>query len=158
MKRFTLLLFLIIFLSVPAYAKQKIVGYETKYITTKVKIQKRKYIGKFKITYYCPCSRCCGVGGGIRTATGTRPKAGRTVGVNPNVIKYGTELKIGNHRGYKAEDTGGMSGRHIDIFVNSHREALRKGVDYKKVWIIKTKIKKKRVKVKVPIFEERGKK
>lgn len=124
------LLFLLMFLCVlapfPAYAKAKT-----------IKVKRKTYLGKFYITYYCPCSECCGVGGGKVTASGTTPTAGRTVGVDPSVIPYGTKLKIGNTYGYVAEDTGGGIGnKHIDIFVNSHQEALNKGVAYKDVWAI----------------------
>lgn len=134
-------------------SKWKIIGYETKYIKTKVKYTTKTYLGSFYITYYCPCEQCCGPGGGKITASGTTPKAGRTVGVNPSQIPYGTKLKIGKKDGYVAEDTGGGIGsNHIDIFVNSHAEALDLGTTYKKVWVVKTKYKKKKVKVKIPIY------
>ena len=127
MKKLIILL-LVICLAVqfPAYAKSKT-----------VKVKRKTYLGKFYITYYCPCAECCGIGGGKVTASGTTPTAGRTVGVNPSIIPYGTKLKIGNTYGYVAEDTGGGIGTyHIDIFVNSHAEALQKGVDYKDVWAV----------------------
>lgn len=142
--------------SVPVEAKSKYkrVGYEYKYIKVKVKVKEKKYLGKFYITHYCPCEQCCGVGGGRITASGTVPKAGRTVGVNPSIIPYGTKLRIGGKDGYVAEDTGGGIGTyHIDIFCNSHQEALNAGVGYKKVYIIKTKYKKKKVRVRVPVYE-----
>lgn len=123
-KLIILLLVLCLAVSCPAEAKT-------------VKVKKLTYLGNFFITYYCPCSECCGVGGGTITASGTTPTVGRTVGVNPGVIKYGTKLKIGNKSGYVAEDTGGGIGTyHIDIFVNSHQEALNLGVSYKDVWAI----------------------
>ena len=137
-KLISILLILCLCVSFPAEAKTK-----TEYIT----VTKKVYLGKFKITHYCPCSRCCGVGGGRITASGTRPTAGRTVGVNPRLIPYGTKLKIGKVKGYVAEDTGGGIGwKHLDVFCNSHQEALNKGVLYKDVWkIVKTK---KKVKLK----------
>lgn len=120
------LVFLCLFCSFPAYAKAKT-----------VRVKRKTYLGKFFITYYCACAECCGAGGGKLTASGTTPKAGRTVAINPNMIKYGTKLKIGNKSGYVAEDTGGGIGNyHIDIFVNDHQEALNKGVAYKDVWAI----------------------
>ena len=123
-KLIVLLLACCLAVSVPTYASKK----------PKPKL---KYIGRFYITYYCPCAECCGAGGGKITASGTTPTAGRTVGVNPSIIPYGTNLKIGNTYGYVAEDTGGGIGTyHIDIFVNSHAEALQKGVDYKDVWAV----------------------
>ena len=159
MKKFiSLLLVLCLIVSVPVEAKSKYkkVGYEYRYVKIKVKYREKKYLGKFTITHYCPCESCCGVGGGKITASGTTPKAGRTVGVNPSVIPYGTKLKIGSKYGYVAEDTGGgLEPYHIDVFVNSHQEAIEKGVQYKKVWVVKTKYKKKKVKVRVPIYEKR---
>ena len=155
-KLIALLMVLCLAVSVPVEAKTKYkkVGYEYKYIKIKVKVKEKKYLGKFTITHYCPCEQCCGVGGGKITASGTVPKAGRTVGVNPNLIPYGTKLKIGGQEGYVAEDTGGGIGwNHIDVFCNSHQEALNKGVGYKKVWIVKTKYKKKKVRVKIPVYE-----
>lgn len=111
--------------------------YKTEYITTK------QYFGKYKITYYCPCRKCCGKY--TRTASGTKPKAGRTISVDPKKIKLGSKIKIGN-KIYIAEDTGGaIKGKKIDIFVRTHKEALRKGVKYKKVYLIQ----KKKVRVKV---------
>ena len=153
-----LILVICLTISVPVEAKSKYkkVGYEYRYIKVKVKIKEKKYLGEFMITHYCPCEQCCGVGGGKVTASGTTPKAGRTVGVNPSIIPYGTKLRIGGKDGYVAEDTGGGIGwNHIDVFCNSHQEALEKGVQYQKVWIVKTKYKKKRIKVKIPIYERR---
>lgn len=123
-KYIALLLVVCLCVSAPAYAAKK----------PKPKLT---YLGRFYITYYCPCAECCGAGGGKITASGTTPTAGRTVGVNPSVIPYGTKLKIGKTYGYVAEDTGGGIGTyHIDIFVNSHQEALNKGVAYKDVWAV----------------------
>lgn len=137
-------------------SKYKVIGHQYVWATTKVRVKTKKYLGKFCITYYCPCAECCGSGGGHTTASGTTPKAGRTVAVDPSLISYGTKLKIGKKDGYIAEDTGGgVASKHIDIFVNSHSEALRLGTTYKKVWAIKYKWKKKRIKVKVPIYEKR---
>lgn len=137
-------------------SKYKVIGYEYKIVKAKVKVKKKKYLGKFYITHYCPCEQCCGVGGGKITASGTVPTAGRTVGVNPAVIPYGTKLKIGGKEGYVAEDTGGGIGTyHIDIFCNSHQEALNAGVGYKKVYAIIYKWKTRKVKVKIPIYEKR---
>ena len=138
---------------VEAKSKYKKVGYEYKYVTTKVKYTTKRYLGKFLITYYCSCESCCGAGGGRVTASGTTPKVGRTVAVNPSQIPFGTKLRIGK-KNYVAEDSGGGVGsNHIDIFVSSHSEALDKGVQYKKVWVTKTKYKKKKVKVRIPVYE-----
>ncbi len=89
-------------------------------------------LGEFKITHYCPCVKCCGKTDGI-TYTGTQATAGRTIGVDPDVIPLGSTVYI-DGQAYVAEDTGGgIDGRHIDMFVDSHEEALSLGVKYAEV-------------------------
>lgn len=84
----------------------------------------------FKLTAYCPCSICCGSYSNGITATGTVATAGRTIAVDPNVIPYGSEVII-NGKTYVAEDCGGAISRNrIDIFFDSHQEALNFGVQY----------------------------
>ena len=62
---------------------------------------------------------------GSKTATGTWPKEGRTIAVDPSVIKPGTSVRIKNMECgvggvYIAEDTGGgVKGMEIDIYMNS---------------------------------------
>lgn len=154
-------LLLICLLSTTVYAKQNIVGYKYVWRTKKVTVEKKKYIGEFYITHYCPCQKCCGVGGGKVTASGTKPTANRTVGVDPRLISYGTHLKVGSKKSkvtYVAEDTGGGIGwQHLDVFCNTHQEALNAGVSYEKVWRVTYKTKRKRYRVKVPIYEESDK-
>lgn len=82
----------------------------------------------YKITAYCPCAKCCGKTNG-RTAAGTQATAGRTVAASSK-FAFGTKLNIGGHI-YTVEDRGGaINGNKIDIFVNSHAEALQWGVRY----------------------------
>lgn len=77
-------------------------------------------------TAYCPCVKCCGKTDGI-TATGTKATAGRTVAVDPDVIPYGAEIVIDGHS-YIAEDCGGaINGNDIDIYFDTHDEALQFG-------------------------------
>ena len=84
-------------------------------------------LGNFKATAYCPCVKCCGKSDGI-TATGTQATAGRTIAVDPSIIPYGTEIIIDGHT-YTAEDCGGViDGKTVDIFFNTHEEALQFGV------------------------------
>ena len=89
----------------------------------------------YKITAYCSCARCCGKSTG-RTASGKMAKAGRTIAA-PSNFKFGTKLSI-NGKQYVVEDRGGaINGNRLDIFVNSHSEALRWGVRYLPVKVIK---------------------
>lgn len=79
-----------------------------------------------ELTAYCPCEKCCGQWAGGNTASGTVPTAGRTVGVDPEVIPLGTTVYI-DGQAYRAEDTGAFTGNIIDIYMESHEEALRFG-------------------------------
>ena len=88
----------------------------------------------YKITAYCPCSKCCGKTNG-RTASGTTATAGRTVAASSK-FAFGTKLNIGGHI-YTVEDRGGaINGNKIDIFVNTHAEALQWGVRYLNVSVV----------------------
>ena len=88
----------------------------------------------YKITAYCPCSKCCGKTNGM-TASGTRATAGRTVAASSK-FAFGTKLNIGGHI-YTVEDRGGaINGNKIDIFVNTHSEALQWGVRYLPVSVV----------------------
>lgn len=83
--------------------------------------------GEFKITHYCNCNICCGRWAGGPTASGTIPSANRTIAVDPDVITLGTEVLIDGVQ-YIAEDTGSaIKGTRIDIYCDSHQEALDRG-------------------------------
>ncbi|MBQ2642185.1 MAG: 3D domain-containing protein [Eubacterium sp.] len=93
-----------------------------------------KSLGEFKLTAYCGCSECNG-GYGCNTASGTTPKAGRTIAVDPSVIPLGTKVKIDGEV-YTAEDTGGaIQGHIIDIFVSEHNACYSFGVQHAEVFI-----------------------
>lgn len=82
-------------------------------------------VGECTITHYCGCADCCGKSDCI-TATGMLAKMGRTVSVDPNVIPLGSEVLI-NGQVFRAEDTG-VTGKHIDLYIDSHEQALAMGV------------------------------
>lgn len=89
-------------------------------------------------TAYCSCPKCCGVWSEDHpsrigtdyeqtTYTGTEPTEGRTIAVDPDVIPLGSEVII-DGKIYVAEDIGGaIKGNHIDIYFDSHEEALEWG-------------------------------
>ena len=84
------------------------------------------YLGIFNSSAYDACYDCCGKTDGI-TATGTRATPKRTIAVDPTVIPYGSEVII-NGQTYIAEDTGGaIKGKRVDIFFDTHEEALNYG-------------------------------
>lgn len=93
-------------------------------------------LGTFKITFYCACRTCNGRWYGQPTASGTDYVEGRTIAVDKRVISLGSEVKIEDWGTYVAEDTG-VKGDHIDIFLDSHSEGNKYGVQYKEVWVKK---------------------
>lgn len=94
-------------------------------------------LGKFKLTAYCTCPKCCGKWADGVTATGTRATPGRTIAVDPDVIPLGSKVYINGFE-YTAEDTGSaIKGHRIDVLFPNHEEALNFGVQYAEVAIIK---------------------
>ena len=105
-------------------------GAQTVEAKTKTKL---KCLGRYKITYYCPCESCSG-GWGSQTALGVKAKAGRTIAVDKKYIKLKTKVKINGHW-YRAEDVGGgVKGKHIDIYVAKHSDIPKEGVNHFKVY------------------------
>lgn len=104
-----------------------------------------------KVTAYCSCVKCCGVWSKDHpsrqgtdyeqhTTSGTIPVAGRTVAVDPDIIPLGSKILIDGHE-YTAEDTGsGVKGNHIDIYFDSHEEALEWGVKTLEVEVFEDEI------------------
>lgn len=95
-------------------------------------------LGIFEITAYCPCSECSS-SWNRTTSTGTTATANRTIGVNPNVIPYGSKVMI-NGQEYIAEDTGGAALDNpywIDIFMNTHDECIQFGRQHIEVFIVR---------------------
>lgn len=96
------------------------------------------YIGEYKLTHYCVEKRehICGTGTGL-TATGTRVTAGRSIAVDPSVIPYGSKVYVEGYGWRVAEDCGGgVDGKHIDIAVETHSQALKMGTKTGGVWIL----------------------
>lgn len=96
-------------------------------------------LGEFRLTAYCPCSRCCGKDDGI-TATGTTATEGRTIAVDPAVIPYGSTVTLyyedGTVHTYIAEDCGGtIKQNRIDVFFSSHEAARAFGVQSAMVYV-----------------------
>ena len=98
----------------------------------------------WKITAYCACERCCekkpnDPAYGIM-ASGKKVYPGA---IALNWLPFGTKVKIESLGTFTVEDRGAKSLfgdkinpiRHLDIYMNSHKEALNFGVQYKKVVI-----------------------
>lgn len=113
----------------PEAASDRTEGLENSLSTSKTSL------GNFKITAYCPCSQCCGKYANGITATGTIATEGRTIAADPKVLPYGTSVWI-DGKEYVVEDCGGaIKGNEIDLYFDSHEEALRWGVQTKEVYV-----------------------
>jgi 3D (Asp-Asp-Asp) domain-containing protein len=87
-------------------------------------------LGDFVTTFYCPT--------GNRTSTGTVPKEGRTIAVDPSVIAPGSTVRIeyaGKSKIFTVEDSG-VKGRVVDTFIESEEQAIKLGVKKIKVYLV----------------------
>ena len=81
----------------------------------------------FKVTGYCPCAKCCGKTDGI-TASGKKARANHTIAA-PSNYKFGTRINLKGYGTFVVEDRGGaIQGNRLDMFFNTHQEALNWGV------------------------------
>jgi 3D (Asp-Asp-Asp) domain-containing protein len=90
----------------------------------------------YKITAYTASSPDCGKTDGI-TASGVKAKAGITVAASKD-LPFGTVLYI-DGIGYRTvQDRGGAIGPgHLDLYVDSESSAIKFGVQYLKVTVVK---------------------
>ena len=103
-------------------------------------------LGRFKLTAYCGCRKCCGKyadnrpvdenGEVIVTGSiGVRLYAGVSIAVDPRVIPYHTQVVINGHT-YTAHDTGGnIKGNRIDVYFDDHDEAWDFGTQYAEAFV-----------------------
>ncbi len=90
--------------------------------------------GVYKVTAYCACMKCCGKTNGI-TASGVKATVNHTIAA-PRTFAFGTKVVIDGVT-YTVEDRGGaIQGNRIDIYMNSHSEALKWGVRYVEVEVL----------------------
>lgn len=78
------------------------------------------------VSAYCACMKCCGKTNGI-TASGTKATAGKTIAAS-SAYKFGTQIEIEGMGVYTVEDRGGaITGNKIDVYFDTHQEALNFG-------------------------------
>lgn len=113
---------------------------------TEVKEPEVISLGEYRLTAYCGCSKCCGKWDENRpldengkpivyTANMSIAKEGVTIAADINILPYGTKVIIDGHE-YIVQDKGGViNGNRIDIYFESHQDALNFGVQYKEIYI-----------------------
>lgn len=90
---------------------------------------------KYTITAYCHCSKCCGKSDGI-TASGVKAVQGVTVATDKS-MPFGTKIYIDGVGERIVQDRGGaIKGNRIDLYFDSHQEALNFGRQTKEVTIL----------------------
>lgn len=90
------------------------------------------YLGEWTVTHYCNCEICCGIWAGGNTASGAYPTANHTVATGD--LPFGTRLLI-NGQIYVVEDRG-VPGGWVDIYCDSHEEALNRGMYTTSVYLV----------------------
>lgn len=90
------------------------------------------YLGIWTITAYCPCEICCGQWATGCTASGVLATSNHTVACGS--LPFGTQVMIGDQI-YTVEDTG-VEGEWIDIFFDTHDEALAFGMRTMEVYLV----------------------
>jgi 3D (Asp-Asp-Asp) domain-containing protein len=94
-------------------------------------------LGKFSLSWYSPKELGKEKASQLRTSTGTTPKEGRTIAVDPKLIPYGSIVYIQDYGYFIAEDCGGaIKQNRIDIFTSSHSYAIQQGKKVASVWIL----------------------
>lgn len=92
-------------------------------------------VEEYVITAYCPCTKCCGKSDGI-TASGEKAVEGVTIAADTNILPFGTKVIIDGNT-YIVQDRGGaIKGNRIDLYFDSHQEALNFGRQTKEVTIL----------------------
>jgi len=87
---------------------------------------------RMRVTAYCPCAKCCGQSADGITANGHRIAEGDRFVAADRQYTFGTELIIPGYHGdtpVRVLDRGGaIKGNKLDVFFNTHQEALEWGV------------------------------
>ena len=92
-----------------------------------------------RVTAYCPCPKCCGEYSDNITANGHSISQGDRFVAADRRFSFGTQMVIpgyNNSNTVKVFDRGGaIYDNRLDVFFNTHQEALEWGVQYLNVKI-----------------------
>ena len=93
------------------------------------------YLGKYTVTAYCPCGKCCGRWADGRTADGTRLRPRSRVLAAPRTEPFNTVLYVPGYGSARVADRGSaIKGRRLDVFFWAHRRAMAWGVKNVEIW------------------------
>ena len=97
----------------------------------------RTSLGVFKLTAYCACEKCCGKTDGI-TASGVKAVEGVTIAADTTILPFDTKIVIDDVGERIVQDIGGaIKGNRIDVYFDTHQDALDFGVQYKEIYKMK---------------------
>jgi len=87
---------------------------------------------RMRVTAYCPCPKCCGKYSDGITASGRKIRPGDSFVAADKKYPFGTEMIVpgyGSGEPVKVLDRGGViRGNRLDVFFESHEDALKWGV------------------------------
>lgn len=93
------------------------------------------------VTAYCPCKQCCGEYADGYTACMHKIEKGDRFVAAPPEIPFNTMLIVPGYNGGKPVpvlDRGGaIKGNHIDVFFDTHDEAVQWGAQWLEVKVMK---------------------
>ena len=93
-----------------------------------------------RVTAYCACSKCCGRYADGITACGHKIQPGDALAAADAQYAFGTEMIVPGYNAGKAVkvlDRGGLiRGNRLDVFFDSHQQALEWGVKYLQVKVL----------------------
>lgn len=89
---------------------------------------------RMRVTAYCPCPKCCGGYSDGITASGYKIRRPDFLVAADRKYPFGTEVIVPGYKSgqpVKVLDRGHViRGNRLDVFFNSHQEALKWGVKY----------------------------
>ena len=107
--------------------------------TTVVKSSESFYFKLMRVTAYCPCEKCCGKFSDNVTSSGYIIGEGDRFVAAPEEYDFGTSVAIpgySNDQPVLVRDRGGaIKGNTLDVFFDTHQEALEWGVKFLNVKI-----------------------
>lgn len=88
-----------------------------------------KELGEYTISFYCDCPICTKTAKGSKTVTGIKPKEGKTIACDGNILKMGDIVYIESVGVRICQDRGSaIRGKRIDVYMDEHDIANKMGI------------------------------